>query len=76
MGRDANGTLIADPKLFPVGLKPVVDYIHSRGLLAGIYTARGSTTCMGRPGADGHEVEDAAFFAAAGFDCACRFCAA
>ena len=68
MGRSADGTLIPDPKLFPNGLKPVFDYIHSQGLKAGIYTSRGSLTCMGRPGSDSHEAQDAATFAAWGVD--------
>ena len=68
MGRTPAGELIPDPKLFPNGLKTVFDYIHSRGLKAGIYTARGSTTCMGRPASDSHEAQDAATFAAWGVD--------
>ena len=50
IGRNANGTLKHDPELFPHGIKPVADYVHSKGMLFGIYTARGSGTCMGRPG--------------------------
>jgi len=68
IGRDGQGNIIVDPKLFPNGLKPVSDYIHSKGLKFGMYTARGSTTCMGRPGADGHEEQDAAFYASIGTD--------
>lgn len=60
--------MVADPKLFPLGLKPVFDYVHSLGLKAGIYTARGSLTCLGRPGSDSHEAQDAATFAAWGVD--------
>jgi alpha-galactosidase len=67
-GRDASGALLADPKLFPNGMKAVADYVHSKGLKFGIYTARGSTTCLGRPGADGHEAQDALTFAAWGVD--------
>jgi hypothetical protein len=50
IGRNANGTLKHDPELFPHGIKIVADYVHSKGMLFGIYTARGSGTCMGRPG--------------------------
>ena len=50
IGRNANGTFKHDPELFPHGIKPVADYVHSKGMLFGIYTARGSSTCMGRPG--------------------------
>ena len=49
-------------------MKAVADYVHSKGLKFGIYTARGSTTCLGRPGADGHEAQDALTFAAWGVD--------
>ena len=69
VGRDnVTGALIPDPKLFPNGMKAVADYVHSRGLKFGIYTARGSLTCLGRPGSDGHEAIDAATFAAWGVD--------
>jgi hypothetical protein len=57
--RSADGTINPDPALFPQGMKPVVDYVHSKGLTFGIYTARGSTTCMGRPGSDSYEAQDA-----------------
>ena len=33
--RSADGTIVADPKLFPNGIKAVADYIHSKGLLFG-----------------------------------------
>jgi len=36
VGREANGTIIADPTLFPHGIKALVDYIHSKGLKFGI----------------------------------------
>jgi alpha-galactosidase len=41
--RDANGELTADPYRFPDGMKPVIDYIHSKGLLFGLYTCAGAT---------------------------------
>lgn len=63
-----NGTIVPDPALFPNGLAPVAEYIHSRGLLFGIYTARGSTTCLGRPGSDGYEQIDADYYASIGVD--------
>ena len=50
------------------GIKPVVDYIHSKNMLFGIYTARGESTCMGRPGSGGHEELDALTFAGWGVD--------
>ncbi len=45
-GRDENtGKLKPHPTRFPKGLRPVVDYIHSKGLLAGIYSDAGINTC-------------------------------
>ena len=63
-----NKSLIPDPDLFPYGIKPIADYVHGLGLKFGIYTARGSTTCMGRPGSDSHETIDASTFASWGVD--------
>lgn len=39
------GELIIHPTRFPNGLKPVADYIHSKGLKAGIYSDAGANTC-------------------------------
>ena len=39
------GELLIHPKRFPNGLKPVADYIHSKGLKAGIYSDAGANTC-------------------------------
>ena len=39
------GELLIHAKRFPSGLKPVVDYIHSLGLKAGIYSDAGRNTC-------------------------------
>ena len=39
------GELIVHPTRFPNGLKPVADYIHSKGLKAGIYSDAGANTC-------------------------------
>ncbi|MDR0414220.1 MAG: alpha-galactosidase [Prevotellaceae bacterium] len=44
-GRDGNERLISHPKKFPNGMKAVADYIHSRGLKAGIYSEAGNNTC-------------------------------
>lgn len=58
------GELVPDPYQFPHGIKPVADYIHSKGLLFGIYTDRGSSNCMGvKTGSDGHEDQDTQQFA-------------
>lgn len=60
--------IIPDPTAFPDGMKPVVDYIHKRGLLFGIYTDRGNHTCVGRPGSQGYETLDANTYASWGVD--------
>lgn len=33
--------LVPDPKGFPSGIKPVADYVHSKGLKLGIYSDAG-----------------------------------
>lgn len=68
-GRDANGKLLIHPTRFPNGLRPLVDYIHSKGLKAGIYSDAGANTCAsywGNPkdtigigvGLYGHDAQD------------------
>lgn len=66
-GRDANGNLRINATLFPKGMKYVADYIHSKGLKAGIYSDAGDNTCGSeggkRPyglnvGLAGHEYQD------------------
>lgn len=42
---ETTGELLIHPTRFPNGLKPVVDYIHSKGLKAGIYSDAGANTC-------------------------------
>lgn len=44
-GRDTDGKLKIHPTRFPNGLRPLVDYIHSKGLKAGIYSDAGCNTC-------------------------------
>lgn len=44
-GRDAEGNLLIHPERFPNGLRGLVDYIHSKGLKAGIYSDAGRNTC-------------------------------
>jgi alpha-galactosidase len=41
--RDAQGNLLADPAKFPSGIPALVSYLHSRKLLAGIYTDAGAS---------------------------------
>ena len=65
-GRDEHGTLLPN-KHFP-DMKALADYIHSKGLKAGLYTSPGPRTCGGFTGAWQHEEQDARLFADWGFD--------
>jgi len=67
-GRFPNGTVFADPKTFPQGIKYLADYAHSIGLKFGIYTDRGTMTCAKRPGSQGYEKIDAQTYADWGVD--------
>jgi len=62
--RDANGSLVVDPSKYPDGLAPVVDYLHDRKLMFGLYGDRGNLDCNRNPGQLGHEQQDADFLAA------------
>lgn len=44
-GRDKDGNLLIHTERFPNGLKPLVSYIHGKGLKAGIYSDAGRNTC-------------------------------
>ena len=44
-GRDKDGHLLIHPTRFPNGLRTLVDYIHGKGLKAGIYSDAGRNTC-------------------------------
>lgn len=44
-GRDSKGDLIVHPERFPNGMKVISEYIHSKGLKAGIYSDAGINTC-------------------------------
>ena len=61
--RDRDGHLVPDPEKFPHGMKYIADYIHSKGMKFGMYSAAGIMTCAGYPGSYGHEYEDAKQFA-------------
>lgn len=67
--RSSAGDLVANPDQFPNGLKPLVDYIHSKGLKAGIYTDAGPYI-PGKCGlgSHGYYQRDANQFAAWKFD--------
>lgn len=64
--RDERGNLIPN-KHFP-DMKAMTDYIHAKGLKAGIYTSPGPRTCAGFAGSYQHEEQDARQFAEWGFD--------
>lgn len=44
-GRASDGQLLFHKERFPNGIKPVADYVHSKGLKAGIYSDGGDSTC-------------------------------
>jgi len=65
--RDEHGKLVPDGKRFPQGIPALVDYMHARGLKAGIYTDVSPVTCFSAThyqGSYDHEMEDARTFAA------------
>ena len=66
--RDPAGKLRADPVKFPSGIQALADYVHSKGLKFGIYTATGFKDCAGYPSSRGYEFQDARQFAAWGVD--------
>ncbi len=71
-GRDPQtGQLLIHPTRFPNGLKGIVDYIHKKGLKAGIYSDAGRNTCGSMFNGDvigkgvglyEHDQQDADFF--------------
>lgn len=64
--RDADGNLRPNRR-FP-DMKALTDYIHSKGLRAGIYIGPGRCTCGGYEASYGHEEQDAQLFSRWGFD--------
>jgi alpha-galactosidase len=67
--RDAQGNLLADSAKFPNGLSTLVNYLHARGLKAGIYTDAGASdgkNCAA--GSGGHYEQDTKRFANWKFD--------
>lgn len=70
-GRDKNGNILPHPERFPDGMKVLADYIHSKGLKAGIYSDAGINTCASYWDKDtigvgmglyGHDVQDLNMF--------------
>ncbi|MER6129689.1 RICIN domain-containing protein [Streptomyces sp. NPDC001795] len=76
--RDSNGNITVDTSEWPGGMSAIADYIHSKGLKAGIYTDAGKNGCgyyfpTGRPaaantGSEGHYDQDMLQFSKWGFD--------
>ena len=46
ISRDENGVIVPDPQRFPNGIKPLVDYAHSKGLKFGLYSDAGRNRCQ------------------------------
>ena len=78
--RDSSGNISVDTAKWPGGMKAIADYIHSKGLKAGIYTDAGKNGCgyyyptpEGTPaapntGMEGHNQQDLQTFQNWGFD--------
>ncbi|MFB8180836.1 ricin-type beta-trefoil lectin domain protein [Streptomyces sp. NPDC055966] len=76
--RDSAGDITVDTGEWPGGMSAIADYIHSKGLKAGIYTDAGKNGCgyyypTGRPaapntGSEGHYDQDMLQFSKWGFD--------
>lgn len=64
--RDEKGDIVPN-QYFP-DMKGLADYIHAKGLKAGIYTSPGPLTCGKFSGSYGHEERDARKFAEWGYD--------
>eukprot|EP00038_Savillea_parva_P019610 m.28089 g.28089 ORF g.28089 m.28089 type:complete len:758 (-) comp4481_c0_seq1:102-2375(-) len=52
------GPQIPNPQKFPNGMRVVADYIHSKGLKMGLYTARANQTCGKFAASCEHELVD------------------
>ncbi|MCX2951730.1 ricin-type beta-trefoil lectin domain protein [Lentzea sp. NEAU-D7] len=76
--RDSAGDITVDEAQWPGGMKAIADYIHGKGLKAGIYTDAGRNGCgyyfptPGPPhagtGSEGHYEQDMLRFSRWGFD--------
>jgi alpha-galactosidase len=65
---NTTGVVSPDPTLFPSGMAALAEYVHNRSLKFGIYTCRGTMTCLKRPGSYSFEAVDAATYASWGVD--------
>ena len=63
VSRTNDSKIVVDPNTFPSGMKALADYVHSKGLLFGLYSDAGFKTCAGRPGSLGFETIDAKTYA-------------
>lgn len=61
--RAADGKPQPNATRFPNGLKPVADYVHSKGMKFGLYTDAAERTCAGAFGSYGYEEIDAKQYA-------------
>lgn len=59
--RDENGNLTYDKTRFPNGMKAIADYMHRKGLKAGIYSDAGIITCASRWSKE-HKATDAGLY--------------
>jgi hypothetical protein len=78
--RDSSGNITIDTAQWPGGMKAIADYIHSKGLKAGIYTDAGNDGCgyyyptpstvpaYAGTGSEGHYDQDMLQFEQWGFD--------
>ena len=71
---NTTGQQIVNTTRYPHGMKDLGDYIHSRGLMYGIYSSASTSQCCSKfyPGANdgsaGYEATDAAMYASFGVD--------
>ncbi|MGI4020340.1 MAG: glycoside hydrolase family 27 protein [Janthinobacterium lividum] len=67
-GRNENGEIIVDTAKFPHGMKALADYIHGKGLKAGIYTNIGTKANYPTLASGGYYEQDMKTFADWGYD--------
>ena len=65
--RDKDGNIVPETKDFP-NMTALASYVHSKGLLFGLYSDAGTMTCGKRPGSLNHEISDANTYAKWGVD--------
>jgi len=68
--RYSNGTILADPVRFPLGVQATAEYVHSlgHGMKFGLYTAQREYTCQQRPGSWRFEAIDVDTYCRWGID--------